>query len=285
MLALFLTGDFFLHFPRLLYFSLGSFSYTSPAAFFFVVVVVVVFIWGVSLTHPVLASFLSGDFLLHILCCLIFNLVCFSLTSHSFIFIWGISLKHPMLDWYLSGEFLLHIDYLYRGSFSYTSRTGFFSYLGSFSYTSRADFIFIWGVFLTYPMPFSFLSGEFPLRILHRLFFFFFFFFFFFPSGAFLLRIPRWLHFYLGSFSYTSCAGFFSYLRSFFYASIAGFFSYLGHFSYTSRAGFFSYLRSFSYTSNAGFIYIWGVSLTHPMLALIFCGEKLWHIPRSGFYF
>ena len=37
------------------------------------------------------------------------------------------------------------------------------------------------------------------------------------------------------------------------------------------------YLRSFSYTSRSGFIFIWGVSLTHPTFALIFCGEFLTH--------
>ena len=39
-------------------FSLGSFSYTSRAGF--------IFIRGVSLTHPVMELFLSGEFLLHI---------------------------------------------------------------------------------------------------------------------------------------------------------------------------------------------------------------------------
>ena len=40
------------------------------------------------------------------------------------------------------------------------------------------------------------------------------------------------------------------------------------------------YLGSFSYTSHAGFILIRGVSLTHPMLTVILCGEFLLHIPR-----
>ena len=39
-------------------FTCGSFSYTSHAGF--------IFISGVSHAHPVLASFLSGEFLLHI---------------------------------------------------------------------------------------------------------------------------------------------------------------------------------------------------------------------------
>ena len=55
-----------LHIPCCLFkkqfFYLGSFSYTSRVCFFFL------FFWGVPLTHPVLASFLSGEFLLHIPC-------------------------------------------------------------------------------------------------------------------------------------------------------------------------------------------------------------------------
>ena len=101
---------------------MGSFSYTSPADF--------VFMWGVSSTHPVLASFFlgrfsytfragfffyfifSGEFLLHIPCCLHFYLVSFSYTSRAgFAFLWGVSLTHPVLASFLSGEFLLHIPY------------------------------------------------------------------------------------------------------------------------------------------------------------------------------
>ena len=37
---------------------MGNLSYTSPAGF--------IFVWDVSLTHPVLALILSGDFPLHI---------------------------------------------------------------------------------------------------------------------------------------------------------------------------------------------------------------------------
>ena len=70
------------------------------------------------------------------------------------------------------------------------------------------------------------------------------FFFSFFLSRAFLLHIPCWLYFYVGSFSYTSHAGF-----------------------------VFLNLGSFSYTSHAGFIFIWGVSLKHPMLPLYFFRE------------
>ena len=107
-------------------FYVGSFSYTSRAGF--------IFMRRVSLTHPVLASFLCGDFLLHIPCWLNF----------------------------------------YAGSFSYTSRAVFFFYRGSFSYTSHVGFIFIWGVFLTHsragfifthPMMTLFLCREFLLHI------------------------------------------------------------------------------------------------------------------------
>ena len=68
MLALFLCGEFLLHvsfflsffffFSLSLFFNLESFSCTSRAA--------LIFMQGVSLTHPALASFLSGEFLLHI---------------------------------------------------------------------------------------------------------------------------------------------------------------------------------------------------------------------------
>ena len=92
----------FLHIPCWLYFYLVSFSYTSHVG--------LIFLWGVSLTHPMtssfsnpgsfsytplLFSFLSVESLLNIPCC--------------FIFIWGVSLTHPMLTLFLCGEFLLHI--------------------------------------------------------------------------------------------------------------------------------------------------------------------------------
>ena len=160
MLVSFLCGEFLLHIPYWLYFYLGSLSFF--------------FLWGVSLTHPMLASL-----------------------SLSLSLIWGVSLRHPMLALFLSGESLLHIPrclHFYAGSFSYTSRAGFFNfYQGSFSYISRAGFflyLFIWGVSLAHPALV-----------------FFFFFFFFFLLAQFLLHISCWLHFCLGSFSYTSRAG------------------------------------------------------------------------------
>ena len=133
----FLSREFLLHIPCwfLLVFR-GRFSHISHAGF--------IFIWGVSLTHPVLASLLSVEFLLHIPCCIYSSVWSFSYTSHAvftllcgvsltypklgflvflekrliwwvsltypvgFIFIWGVSLTHPVMAWPLSGEFLLH---------------------------------------------------------------------------------------------------------------------------------------------------------------------------------
>ena len=98
-----------------------------------------IFMWGVSLTHPVLASFLCGEFLLHIRCWLHFYAGSFSYTSRAVFFFL-----------FLSGEFLLHILcwlHFYVGSFSYTSHAGFF--------------VSIWGVPLPHLMLASFLSVEF----------------------------------------------------------------------------------------------------------------------------
>ena len=164
-----------------------GFSYTSHVGFNF--------IWGVSLTHPVLASILSGGFLLYIPCRLQFYLGSFSYTSHAcLIFLWGVYLTHHMPASILSGEFLLHTPcYLffvlsffsfYLRSFSYTSHTCLLLLWGCFSDTYHAGFHFICGVSLTHPVLASILSEEF------------------------LLHIPCWLQFYLRSFSYTSRAGF-----------------------------------------------------------------------------
>ena len=149
MLVSFLSGEFLLHIPCWFhFFSLWIFSDTSSSGlpfhvgrFSYTSLVGFIFIWGVSLTHPMLVSFLSGEFFLHIPCSFHFYLGSFSYTSHArFIFIWGISLTHPMLVSFLSGqffgseicklpsyalslsgEFLLHIPcwlYLYLRSFS-----------------------------------------------------------------------------------------------------------------------------------------------------------------------
>ena len=133
-----------------------------------------------------------------------------------------------------SGEFLLHIPccfHFYAASFSYTSRTGFIfiwrvqslthpvlpSWLSQFHVMIRGEFLS-----LTHHMLASFLCGEFPshiscwLRFLSGESFLLYI-----PClasfsirlGSFSLlhipcRIPCWLHLYLGTFSYTSHAGF-----------------------------------------------------------------------------
>ena len=165
--------------------------------------------WGVSLTHPVLASFLSGEFLLHIPSSLAFSYYIYILHIQFFFFLslfffGGVFLTHLVLVSFLSGEFLLHIPCWLHFS------------MGSLSFTSRAGFIFIWGVSLTHPM-----------------------------------------------LCFFCCVFFYSFIL----------FLYLGNFSYTSRGrflSFFLFILSF----------IWGVSLTHPVLASSFCflcGEILWN--------
>ncbi len=113
---------------------------------------------------------------------------------------------------FLWEEFLLHIPCCLN------------VYTGSFSYTSRAVLISTLGVSLIHPMQvFSFFIWWTSLTdtVLVSFFFLFFSFFLFikgvchthpvlawFLSGVFLLHIPCWFHFYRGSFSYTSGAGF-----------------------------------------------------------------------------
>ena len=151
-----------------------SFSYTSPA--------VLICIEEVSITHPMLASFLSGEFLLHIPCWLFFlwgfllDIPCwlhFYLGSFSYttragfnfmravssthtmltVFIGWVSLTHPLLSWFVSKKFLLH------------NRCWLPFYLESFSYTSHAGVNLIWGVCLTHPTLASFLCRELLLHI------------------------------------------------------------------------------------------------------------------------
>ena len=122
--------------------NLGSFSYTSRAVFFF--------------SPSVFFSFFF----------FFFFFLSFFLSVFYFFAIGGISLTHPVLPSFLYREFLLHTPcwlrfFFYLGSFSYTSRAGFSFYGGSFSYTSQDGFIFIAGVSLTHPMLASFLSREF----------------------------------------------------------------------------------------------------------------------------
>ena len=132
-LASFLWGKFLLHILCwlllffLFSFYLGSFSYTSHACFIFLRGVSLslthsmlfsssFLIWGVSLTHPMLASFLCGEFLLvlHNPYWLYFYLGSFSYTSHScFVF---------------CGEFFLHTPCWLSPSLFF-----FFFNVGSFS--------------------------------------------------------------------------------------------------------------------------------------------------------
>ena len=184
-----------------------------------------------------------------------------------------------MLASFLCGEFLLHIPcwlYFCLGSLSYTSCAGFISY------ASHAGFIFMWGVSLTYPVLSSSL-----------------FLFYFILSGEFLLHIPCWIHFYLGTFSYTSHAGFiFIWGVSLTRPGLASFFiwgvslthhmlasllcrEFLLHVQcclqfYARRFPYiiptFFILGTFSYTSHAGFIFVCGVSLIHSVLASFLCG-------------
>ena len=240
-LSFFKSGEFLLHIPCWLELYLGSFTYTPSARF--------IVLWGVSLTHPMLAlSFYLG---LH------FYVGSFSYTSRAgFIFIWGASLTHPVLDYFffsflISGEFLLHIPcwlHVYVRSFSYTSRV-----LGSFFYASNACFTFMWGVSLTHPVLVLFLCGEFLLHIPCLLLFlsgefllhfpcYLFICLFLFLSWEFLLHIPCWLELFLGSFTSTPSARFIFLLGvsltrpmlAFFFTSHAGFFFFLnlGSFSY-----------------------------------------------------
>ena len=114
----------------------------------------------------------------------------FFYTSHAgFIFIGGVSLPHPVLTSFLF--------FIWGVSLTNPVLASFFCLflfvcvcvcvvvvdLWSFSYTSRAVSFCVGGVSLTHPMLGSFLSG------------------------VFLVHIPYWLLFCLGSFSYTSRAG------------------------------------------------------------------------------
>ena len=208
--------------------------------------------------------------------------------------------------------FVLFVFYL--GDFSDTSRPGLFCFLiGGLSVThpllasllsreSRAGFNLISGLSLTHPMPISFLSGEFLLHIPCWLHYYFRSFSYTSPAevifnvGVSLTRPvlallllwgvsltnPMLASFYTpGSFSCTSSAGLIFIWGVLSYTSHADYF-YLGGFSYTSRAGII-FMCGVSLTHSIldyfSFLFIRGVSLTHPALALLFCGEFLLHIP------
>ena len=117
-----------------------------------------IFIWGVSLSHPILTLFSCGEFLLHNPCWLHFYVESFSYTSRArFNFISWLSLTHPALAsflcrkflahipcWlFLCGEFLLHIPcwLLDVGSFSYMFLGGCFMF--GFSLTHPMDVLTI----------------------------------------------------------------------------------------------------------------------------------------------
>ena len=187
-----------------------------------------------------------------------------------------------MLASFSYGEYLLLLPcwlHFYVGSFSYTSHASssssssfffFFFYAGSFSYTSRAALIFMRGVSLTYPVLSCFLCKEFLLHI--PCCFLFSFLFFWGGGGGGLLHIQCWFHFYVWSFSCISHAGVI-FIWEYLLRIACWFHFYLGSFSYTSRA-------SFHWISgHISFIFMWGISLTHPMLTLFLCGKFLLHIP------
>ena len=141
-------GEFLLHIPCLFLslffvfvFYRRSFSYISCTFF--------IFIWEISLTHPMLTHPMLASFLSHIPCLFYF----YHTSRACFIFI-----THPML-----ASFFLHIPclfYFYAEYFSYTSHAAFILCGGSFSDTSRAAFIFVRGVSLTHPkLPSFFMWG------------------------------------------------------------------------------------------------------------------------------
>ena len=297
MLALILCGEFLLLFLCSLDFSVGSFSYTSHAflfcffnlgSFSYTSRAGFIFIWGVSLIHPMLAFLFSvGEFLLQIPCWLYFSVVTFPYISHAdFVIMWGVSLTHPVLPSVLCREFLLHIlswlhfyasflthhvlalllllfffffffFFLIWGFLLHIPCWLYFS-VGSFSYTPHACFIFIWGVSLTHPVLASYSCGEFLLHIPYWLYFLSGEFLLHIPCllllilficGEFLLDIPCWLYFYLGNFSYTFRAGFI--FSGEFLLHIPCWLFDVGSFSYMFPGGWWLlYVGIFSYTSH-----------------------------------
>ena len=217
-----------------------EYLYTCRAGF--------IFIWGISVAHPVLVLFLCREFLLHIPCWLHFlTRECFLHIPSCLHFYVGLC-----LDFYV-GNYLTHsvLALIWSEDFLLQIPCWFQFYRGNLSYTSRAVFIALWGVSFTDPKRASFLFGMFRLHI------------------------TCWLHFYQGSFSYTSRAGFtFIWEASltqpmlalhicgeFLLHSPCWLYISVGSFSYTSHSGFFDFnIGSFSYTSHTGFSFIWGFS-------------------------
>ena len=189
------------------------------------------FMWGVSLTHPVLfyvGSFsytphtvLCGKFLLHAPCC----------------FMWGVSLTRPML--------------VYVGSFSYTVRAdlcGCFSYIAGAYFICR-KFIFqalcylISGICLTHPMQVYVRRFSNSIQCVHS-------------CEEFILYSPYC--FYVGNFSYNCTCLVLVYLGSFSCTLSASLYAqFLLHV-------LCCYLREF--LLHAPCCFMWGVSLTRPLL-------------------
>ena len=200
-----------------------------------------------SLKHPKLASSFSFFFLL------------FFLFYFYFIFIWGVSLTHPVLVYYFFSVLFSLVDFLSEEFLSHIPRWLHF-YLRSFSYTSRAGFIFGWEVTLWHSMLALFFCVEF------------------------LLHIQCWLHFYLGSFSYTSHAGFITLclthpvlalflcwelllnIPSWLLLLLLLFFFFFLFFFFSSSFSFLFLIVLFSSYS----VFIWRISLTHPVLVSFF---------------
>ena len=185
---------------------------------------------GISLTHPMLPSFLRR----------------------------GVSLTHSVLSSILCREFILHIPRchnFYLGSFSYTSRAGFIFICGvSLTHTMLTSFV-MRVVFFTHPVLSWFLCKEFLLLCKEFLLL----------CKEFLLHNPCWLNFF-----YTSRSGMSSdFIRgvSLTHPALASFSS--GELLLHIPCWRHFYLENISHTSCAGFICIWGVSITHPELALI----------------
>ena len=183
---------------------------------------------------PCWLYFLAGEFLLHIPCWLHFYLGSFSYTSRAgFIFMRGVSLTHAVLPSVLYKEFLLHTP---------CWLLVFFFFFSSFLHVEFFLLIPCWFIFYRRSFSYTCRAGFifiWGVSLTHPLASFL--------SGEFALQIPRWFHFHAGSFSYTSCA------------------VVVVVVVFKSHAGFFFNRWSFSYTFRVGFIFLWGVSLTHPI--------------------
>ena len=188
VLASFFCAEVLLHIPCGLFLLLLLFFFFFPGNFTYTSLADSIFLWGVSLTHPVLAS------------CFLLNLGSFSYTSGAgSIFPWGVSLTHPMLS----------SSFFHLGSFTYTSLAGFIFISGVSLTHPVLALLLIWGVSIKHPILALCFYGEFLLHVpcwllyliwgvslTHPVLVSFL-------SGEFLLHIPCCLDFYGRSFSYT----------------------------------------------------------------------------------